>query len=283
MCQTCLGGGFVQPYGSSVPLVPIGYGPVYFGVELEIECMGSDSTHSYARQIRPRYSDNFAIMKHDGSLNNGFEIVTRPASLMIHRDEWSKILNPTINGIRSYRTTTCGFHVHCSRRPLSEIQVAKIVCFVNAECNSKLIELIAGRVSDRWSRIAPKKLSDGNKANTERYEAVNLQNRETIEFRIFKGTLKYESLMKNIEFCDALIRYMAPASRMLQEYLDTEQFVRFALCERRFNKTLNRNVRRWPHLAAFLEAKWLNVKSASAEKYGFKRPDMKSAQTEEEI
>ena len=41
----------------------------------------------------------------------------------------------------------------------------------------------------------------------ERYMAINLQNTETIEIRIFKGSLKYERVLSGIEFCHALVQY----------------------------------------------------------------------------
>jgi hypothetical protein len=40
----------------------------------------------------------------------------------------------------------------------------------------------------------------------DRYTPVNLT-RNTIEFRIFKGTLKWETVLASIEFCEAVISY----------------------------------------------------------------------------
>ena len=54
------------------------------------------------------------------------------------------------------------------------------------------------------SLIYKAKKKDGN---SERYVAINLKNSQTIEIRIFRGTLNFNSFMKNIEFAHALFMY----------------------------------------------------------------------------
>jgi hypothetical protein len=49
------------------------------------------------------------------------------------------------------------------------------------------------------------KIKDGK--NTNRYAAVNTQNTDTYEIRIFRGTLNFKSFCKNIEFCYALYNW----------------------------------------------------------------------------
>ncbi len=64
-------------------------------------------------------------------------------------------------------------------------------------------------VINTHAEIAPKKISDANKHKI-RKSCLNLNNSETIEFRMFKSTLNKQMLLKNIEFCDALIRFTWP-------------------------------------------------------------------------
>ena len=40
-----------------------------------------------------------------------------------------------------------------------------------------------------------------------RYQAVNLENRNTVEFRIFRGTNKASTILASIQFVDELIKY----------------------------------------------------------------------------
>jgi hypothetical protein len=51
-----------------------------------------------------------------------------------------------------------------------------------------------------------------------RYFAVNLRNENTIEIRMFKGTLKVSTILASIEFVDFLVRYCKIAGiRKMQE------------------------------------------------------------------
>jgi Putative amidoligase enzyme len=260
-CERCVPDehGTIAEYGADVPFGKIGIPPHYFGVELEVETQGDSYREQKAKQVRELLSD-FVIVTEDGSLSHGFEIVTRPATLEKQLFHWKPFFDNVPSGLRSFQTDTCGLHVHASRRPLSQLQIAKIVCFVNAAHNRAFLKCIAARDSARWSRYHAKKLSDGNKVNPERYEAVNLQNRETIEFRIFKGTLKRESVFKAIEFCDALIKFCYPASRSIQDCISRVKFLEFVF----------QNKKTWPHLAAFVDAKWIGKETSETIKMGFK-------------
>jgi hypothetical protein len=264
----------VLEHAADAPSTKFGNGKQFFGVELEVE-----GGQAKAREALNSLGRDFAICKEDGSLYDGFEIVTAPATLDVQRERWARFFNGAQRGLRSFKTETCGLHVHCSRKPLTDLTVAKTVCFVNAAHNRRFMSVIAGRTSERWAQYKAKKLKDvvtvyrdnvledrfapngtyigcrptgetilrhSIEVNESRYEAINLQNRETIEFRIFKGTLKRESLFKAIEFCDALIAFCKPAERSLRESQSRVAFIRF----------VESQPKRWPHLLAFIQAKW---------------------------
>lgn len=249
----------ISDYSADVCTVPVGQGPHFFGVELEVESVSGDISDQ-ARCVRDQLGDSFAIVKRDGSLSNGFEIVTRPASLAIQLEKWPSLFANVPKGLRSFNTTTCGLHVHCSREPLTELTIAKIVCFTNAAHNRRFMSTIAGRESANWAAYHAKKLGEANKRNPSRYEAVNLQNNETIEFRIFKGTLRQASVFKAIEFCDALIAFCSPASRSLRDAFSRVSFIEY----------VQGNAKRWPHLSAFIDAKWYGKITPATIKLGFK-------------
>jgi hypothetical protein len=87
-----------------------------------------------------------------------------------------------------------------------------MVFFINDSNNQKLIRDIARRANADYAQIKNKKASyqwlkraraSGdplNCLNEERREALNFQNEKTIEFRLFKGTLRYETIMACLEF-----------------------------------------------------------------------------------
>lgn len=233
-------------------LVPLGTGPHYYGVELEVEC--SDDACGKAEQVTDELG-SFAICKKDGSLQHGFEICTRPASLELQRKNWSKLFSAKIGGLKSFNTTTCGLHVHCSRKPLTGLTIGRMLLFVNTRKHQRFIELIAGRPFGHWATYKDKGLKDGLKKPEERYEALNLMNRDTVEFRIFKGTLKEASVYKAIEFCDALIQFCQPWTDAelpgMDEWLSMERLLPS------FVEFVEKRRKQWPHLWGFISAKWV--------------------------
>ncbi len=223
---------FIQPYHSTRYLrnpIPSPWTRAnrgrYIGVELEVEASGEADRDDIARRLDGvnGYDESRAItadkvarrlvcFEYDGSLSHGFEMITSPMGLDDQRALWAAVIDRTAGQrLRSHNTTTCGLHVHVSRRGLSDVQVAKIVTFVNDPANRPLVEGIARRYSGQYCHVLDKKLrratawDDGN-----RYQAVNLCNPATLEFRIFRGTLKLSSLLACIEFAAAVVAYCEP-------------------------------------------------------------------------
>lgn len=202
----------------------------FYGVELEVEA--SDDRNGIAKKIHDLVNPDgqkFMFFERDGSLSNGFEMISQPLSLPRHRELWSFLKDrSTIRGLKSHNTTTCGLHVHVSREPLSALQIAKIVTFVNDPDNEELITAIARRYGvSGYAKIKNKTKIGDNKSSDDRYEAVNLTNRKTIEFRIFRGSLKYESVVSAIEFCNALVEFTKPCSEGSVTKLKADHFLNF--------------------------------------------------------
>ena len=183
----------------------------YLGVELEVEVNKGDREDA-AIAINDAVNDGNVghrlSFENDGSLSNGFEMVSQPMGLDMHTEVWKWLKSPDLTRpLLSHKTSTCGLHVHVSKKGLTKLQIAKIVTFVNAPSNQDLIEAIARRYGQRFCAVHQKKLGSAYKRNGDRYVAVNLEPRDTIEFRIFRGTLKYESLMAALEFTNALVNF----------------------------------------------------------------------------
>lgn len=198
---------------------------LFYGIELEYEVVTpldilkqAELNHDYSEKYAIRekagtivhpYISKFAILKHDGSGKNMFEVVTVPMSLDRHIEYW----NPFFDNIKDFPITvekTCGMHVHASRSTLTPFQIGKMLIFIYSIKNLPFITRIAGRVPPpKFAEIAPKKLGDATKHKL-RKSALNLNGAETIEFRFFKSTLTKMVMLKNIEFCDALIRFTWP-------------------------------------------------------------------------
>jgi hypothetical protein len=260
----------------------------YFGIELEQE-FGGENRNLWCAWSKNQIEGlrDMSIWKHDGSLDNGAELVSIPMTLKTWQEpnpiqtlckdrEWRRIA-------RSHKTKTCGLHVHVSRSTIPEPVIAKVVYLLNEPCMSEIVALIARRPTDTNYCVAHKKRwhSDGNCLEREgwndktglyealpawkrvretknitkrqtpqdaRYTPVNLTT-HTIEFRIFKGTLKWETVLASIEFCDAVISYCTQFGAGKMNDVDFAEWLRTSVTRKTY-----------PALRLYLEERALRAK-----------------------
>jgi len=225
LCYRCYeearrSGGIQEYYYKPEPLF-YGDAPRYFGVELEVDDGGELSASAQELQAIANQSDELIYCKHDGSLTDGFEIVTHPMTLDYHCHSmpWQPLLNKAVAlGYRSHRTTTCGLHVHVNRTSFGvteeqqEACIARVLYFFEKHWEellkfSRRSEQQLTRWASRYGyKEQPKEILDHAKKgyNGGRYTCVNLGNPETIEFRIFRGTLKYNTLIATLQILDKI-------------------------------------------------------------------------------
>lgn len=200
--------------------VPIFYGdgPRYFGVELEIDQGGELGNHAeLLLDIANREQENL-YCKHDGSLEDGFELVTHPMSLYYQLNvmPWGEILSKAASlGYRSHQANTCGLHVHVSRAAFGktpeqqEDAIGRVLFFVERHWNELLrFSRRTPHQLEQWAarygyKDHPKEmLEHAKKGARGRYACVNLTNFDTIEFRIFRGTLKLNTFLATLQLVD---------------------------------------------------------------------------------
>jgi hypothetical protein len=201
-------------------------------------------------------------LKEDGSLSEyGIEIVSRPASIAEHRVAcpafFQAVRDGKLGSLTSWSNDTCGLHVHICRKAerspldaspvweLNQHSQALLVCFVNLPRNKRFIETIAGRDSNSYSRFYRKRMQSAAIATGNKYEAVNLEHRATLEFRIFKGTLALKSFFKALEFVLAL-----------SEFCRSTYNVRKALSVSQFVHYVAENHAAYPYLDSFISNRW---------------------------
>lgn len=214
----------------------------FLGVELEVELVDRYAERKdKARQLNELINEgdvgSKVFFENDGSLTNGFEVVTNPMSLPAHRELWKWLQDKSATkGLISHKgrdgnNSSCGLHVHVNRDSLTKLQIAKMVAFVNNPDNQEFMTALArryGQAATGYCRIKADKAKVGKAASSsDRYEAVNVTPRHTIEFRIFRGTLKYESLVAAIEFVHALCEYTARCGDCSVSDLGYEAFLKF--------------------------------------------------------
>ncbi len=222
---------------------PIFYGDSdrYFGVELEIDGAGKDDDYAENLLDIANTSDEHIYIKSDGSLDDGMEIVSHPMTLEFHKDFcWENIMKKAIYlGYRSHQTSTCGLHVHVNRDCLGEdrgdqeMVIGKILYFVEHHWNEMLKFSRRSEYSiNRWAarygyENSPKAiLEKAKKGNCGRYAAVNLMNYSTIEFRLFRGTLKHSTFIATLELVNAIIETALYYSEDELHKLSWSEFVR---------------------------------------------------------
>ena len=149
LCYTChshyTGGRSIQDYYYKPEPTFYGNGPRFFGVELEIDGGGENSLH--ARRLLRLANDGMERIycKHDGSLDEGFEIVTHPMSLdyQLHQMPWMQLCKEAVTmGYTSHQAGTCGLHIHVSRLAFGEdrgmsarhFALSGILAFFHREC-----------------------------------------------------------------------------------------------------------------------------------------------------
>lgn len=193
--------------------------PVLLGMELEMEVSSDYARNDKAETINDAIGGlavdgkwyKYCAFEHDGSLDYGFEMVTGYTGLDIHAKQLQFFKTP-MRGVKSHDTRTCGLHVHVDKAGMNLFHAAKLVLFIHGDGNQRMIRAVARRGNANYAKIQNKKASyDWLKRakndrqglrymNDDRYEAINFQNDKTIEFRLFKGTLKYETIMSCLEF-----------------------------------------------------------------------------------
>lgn len=196
----------IQPTTNAPTWVMDREGALVFGVESEMEA--DNSVSDLAEALGGRMGNGLYILKSDGSLDNGVELVTLPFTLQEHRDlfKWPEVLkNATRHGAGDRRT--CGIHVHINRTAVTPLTLGKMLVFINSDLTRDLMETIAQRGATSYCARFKKKITDALKEPEVRYQAVNVTKR-TIEIRIFKGNARPERVLKNIEFCHAMCMYL---------------------------------------------------------------------------
>lgn len=199
-----------------------GEGPRFFGVELELDQGGEDSDNARDLLGIANASHPLMYIKHDGSLNDGLELVTHPLSLdwQLHAMPWEAICQKALSlGYLSHRASTCGLHIHVSRAAFGTTQqvqdevIARVLYFFEKHWEELLkFSRRTPRQLERWAarygyKERPMDILDFAKKGY--HTCVDLQNPDTVEFRMFRGTLKPNTIPATLELidriCDAAI------------------------------------------------------------------------------
>ncbi len=200
-----------------------------FGYELEVD-RGHDR-YDCARAIDDEFGDDVLYMKNDGSVD--FEIVTHPHTLRAYLEDFdfNRLCDiPLSYGYKSHDAGTCGFHIHVGRRQLGvnsilRNQVIQRIVLLMYRHWPSLVKFSRRTDAqlDHWAkapvlRFKPDLIqySDGELAslldnqymnNYDRYRALNLCNDSTIEFRLWRGSLKPVTLKATLQLTSNICKF----------------------------------------------------------------------------
>ncbi len=226
---------------------------LHMGIELEIDRGGENSDNAIAITTAigfPANESDMLICSHDGSLDNGFEIISNPATLEFHKTQynWKAGMEEAINaGYVSHNGGTCGQHIHVDREyfhcrtPEAEWRLSLLASnnfnwlekfsrrekwsyckFFEHGHSSFFEDFIENRFSENED-ILKEFRETGKPFTSKMFEvdrdatmvlvdrvrdyykrgghgvAFNFGGRGTLEFRFFRGTLKYNTFIANLE------------------------------------------------------------------------------------
>jgi hypothetical protein len=188
----------------------------FTGFELEMEA--SECDREDGAELAYDLFNKWTYLKEDGSLNNGFEMVSHPLGYEFARDEfpWQNLRELSQLGMRSANTRTCGLHIHINRNIFDKSPSTMYRFMSMFYRNAEQWKRIAGRSESsyaEWSEYELEQMATyakhyrGHSHNQRRYVAINLQNRHTLELRFFKGTLRPATFIARIEAAHAVAHY----------------------------------------------------------------------------
>jgi hypothetical protein len=184
-----------------------GTGPLYLGPEIEIE---TPYDGNECARIAESFLGQLGYLKEDGSLDDGFEIVTHPMSY-----EWAMAHFPwqmltELDQLGCETPSNTGIHVHVSRAAFATpCHAYRWMKFIYR--NEAQVTTLARRSSPGYAaftdddRRAVKHYAKGEIGS--RYRAINTQNVDTFELRIFASSLKPREVQAALGFAAASVEY----------------------------------------------------------------------------
>ena len=187
---------------------------IYYGVEFEVIISDAAPFNEKVKELEVAIGKDFAIFKKDSTIGpRGVEIVTLPARFEVQMERWTEFFKANVRGVVSWKGGKCGIHIHIRREVLSPLTIGKMMVFLNDPKNETYITKIAGRYGSYFCKNSDKKLSDAyDTEDCNRYEMLNVSNRNTVELRIFRGSFNRTHFLADLQFTDALVRFCRTTS-----------------------------------------------------------------------
>ncbi len=232
-------------------------GDTLFGIELEL-----DKVNPTILQKSHEFLKKHCIFKRDGSVSNGVEIVSKPATIAQHKEVFKPFFDAKCAGLVA--TTNCGIHVHVSRGHFGFMTLGRLNAFMHK--NKAQVVKIAGRESsyaqfnrnsyeegllNPWYSASGNKYDEAKTFTWDKYTCLNLTPRHTMEFRIYKSTTDWEEFCRFLEFTEAVVSYCNLAGndnkgkiRGMKDFLSFQNFADFVAARGSAYPSLNKFIKK---------------------------------------
>ena len=239
---------------------------LHLGVEIEID-KGGENNNSARIITAVMGADVYAM--HDGSLSDGFEMATMPATLNYHMNyiNYKDAFDvASALGYRAHDTRTCGLHVHINRRFFGSAKATQGIkaAFMTLILERNWSEMVKFSRRDyhhieEWANardLSDDVYSDDTDSEIvgkfydkydDKYVAVNTQHSSSFEIRIFRGTLRYETYIATLQFVSNLAHIAKECTTLTRAQQIT------------FDDIVNYN--RYPELVNYLATRGMQVES----------------------
>ena len=201
----------------------------FYGVEIEMDEGGNNNTNA-SLVLSNDPNEEFHYIMHDGSLSNGFELVTHPATInALANSQLKETLE--MASILGYKgdVDTCGLHIHIDRNAFNNSNgkslnnIGKLIYLFEkfwaqfvaiSRRKESNLQRYAKRYTYKYNPIDSLSFDEILEMNTEsltrescdhKYFSINLKHDATVELRIFKGTSCYSSIIGLVQFVDQLV------------------------------------------------------------------------------
>lgn len=193
----------------------------FYGLELEYSYTPAILAYSL---FNKEYKDKFLYNKSDSSLHDGVEIVTSPLDKQTLTELLGRMNEglSEIGSIKNYNKNA-GIHIHVNRASLDTLTIYKLSYLLNVsatEDEKRIMYYISGRNRLSTTRTSEYHYSVIGGSDTkrsacrqgDRYRAINLNNANTVEFRMFASTTNVDNILMYIDFVDDMIEYASKFS-----------------------------------------------------------------------
>lgn len=199
---------------------------LYFGLEIEVS-----GPERYKSLIAP-VADIFHL-EHDSSIGSGFEMISQPMTLAYIKANYDRIksvLDALANaGMKSHDAAHCGLHIHTSRKAYKDINAVKRAGGIVNALREEMYKFARRDNSCSYCTYtdigdAPTDEELDRLLSLDRYNAVNFTNmssdrKQTIEYRIFRGTLNATTLLASVELVNNIVK-LANSSKIAVSFGD---------------------------------------------------------------